>query len=339
MQAFFIRRIVIFLGAFCQLGLVCALAQEQPLPAPFKIVMVLPRPEQNIEQAFRDYLQRQQLAANIQVVQFSGLPEDAGALVSRVHALQPDLIYSWGTTTTLALAGQAQDAQGPSIHETPIVFTEVTDPIGAGLLAQLDPPGRNLTGVIHVAPVDIQLNALLAYRPFKRIAYIVNPAEPNTLSIAQRLQQLEEKMGFELLEATIPLDAAGHPDAAALPSLIGGLSAQGADVLYIGPSTFLAFTHRDLVTRAALEQRLPTFCTTESVVRESYCMFSLFSNGANVGRFAAFKAVEILAGRKPVQQIPVETLQRFSLLINMPIVRSLELYPPISLLNVAEVIE
>lgn len=339
MHSFFCRSLLVVWLVMGPLWLTCAVAQQTQLPAPFKIVMALPRAEQNIERAFRDYLRSQHVDAQIQVVQFSGLMEDAAELVTQVQALQPDLIYSWGTTTTLALAGQVHGTKTGFIHQTPIVFTEVTDPVGAGLLEQLNPPDRNLTGVIHVAPVDIQLNALLAYRPFKRIGYIVNPAEPNTLSIAERLQQLAPKMDFELLVATIPLDAGGHPDASALPSLIGGLAAQSADVLYIGPSTFLAFTHRDLVTRAALAHRLPTFCTTESVVRESFCMFSLFSNGANVGRFAAFKAVDILTGRLSVQQTPVETLQRFSLLINMPVVRLLELYPPISLLNVAEVIE
>lgn len=339
MHSFLLRQAAVCCALCVQLWLCSVWAQSPQAAAPFQIAMVLPREEQNIEQAFREFLRRQHVDAQIHVLMFSGLPEDTPSLLSAVKALKPDLIYSWGTTTTLALAGTLGSSDEQAIDNIPIVFTEVTDPVGAGLMAQLDPPERNLTGVIHVAPVETQLNALLAYRPFKRIGYIVNPAEPNTLLIAQRLQELTEPMGVQLLLMTLPLNAAGQPDATALPSLVGSLAAQGADVLYLGPSTFLAFTHRDLVTQAALEHRLPTFCTTESVVRESMCMFSLFSNGANVGRFAAFKALDILTGRQPVERIPVETLQRFSLLINMPVVRQLELYPPISLLNVAEVIE
>jgi putative ABC transport system substrate-binding protein len=73
-------------------------------------------------------------------------------------------------------------------------------------------------------------------------------------------------------------------------------------MLYIGPSTFLAFTHRDLVTDLALKARLPTFCATESIVRKARCMFGLFSNGNNIGRFAAFKAAQILVDGVAVDQ-------------------------------------
>ena len=324
----------------CAISLACAAAAALAQPRAATIAMVLPRDEQNIEAAFRDYLGKHNLLAKIEVVRFSGKDADGPTLVARVRQLAPDLVYSWGTGTTLALAG-AHDTPRPQefIRDIPIVFTEVTDPVGSKLLPRLDPPGRNVTGVSHVAPLQVQMSAMRGYRPFTRVGYIANPKEPNTLLVLKAMRDLAATMKFEVVDETVPLDAAGNPDPAALPGLIRHLAQRKIDFLYIGPSTFLAFTHRDLVTQSALDARLPTFCATESVVRKAKCMFGLFSNGSNVGRFAGFKAVQILVEKKPVDKVPAETLQRFSLLINMPVVHALQLYPPLTLLNVAEVIE
>jgi putative ABC transport system substrate-binding protein len=254
--------------------------------------------------------------------------------------MAPDLVYSWGTGATLAVAG-LHDAPRPQdfIRDIPIVFTEVTDPVGAGLLRQLNPPGRNLTGVSHVAPLAVQLNAIRSYRPLTRLGYVSNPREPSSLVVLQEFRKLAESMKFTIVEETLPLDAAGDPDASAVPGVIRALAARKVDFLYIGSSTFLGFTHRDLVTRAALEARMPTFCTTENAVRQGKCMFGLFANSSNLGRFAGYKAAQVLVDKVPVARIPAESPRGFSLLINMPVVNALQLYPPLSLLNVAEAID
>jgi putative ABC transport system substrate-binding protein len=301
------------------------------------IAMVLPRDEQNIEEGFKSYLQLNGLAVRYVPIRASGRADDAPELRRRVRAAKPDLVYVWGTPTSLALAGKAESPPADAIRDIPIVFTEVTDPVGAGLMRSLDHDNSNITGVSHVAPLPVQLNAIRAYHPFARLGYLHNPAEPNSALVRAQLQKLAAEQKFELVNADIPLAANGEPEISALPGLIRGIAERHADFLYIGPSTFLAFSNRDLVTQAAIDARLPTFCATESIVRQARCMFGLFSNGANTGRFAASKAMQILVQHEPVAKIPASTLQRFSLLINMGTARQLNLYPPMLLLNVAEV--
>jgi putative ABC transport system substrate-binding protein len=312
--------------------------RAQPAAPVQTLAMVLPRDEQNIEAALREYIARRGLNVRWEVVRYSGRAEDQPALIRQLRALRPALIYTWGTPTTLAVAGAHDADPARHIMDIPVVFTEVTDPVGSRLVRQLDPPGRNVTGVPHVAPLPTQLSVLRAYRPFKRLGYIVNPAEVNTKLVRQALGAQAVAQGFEIVDAAVPLDARGAPDPAALPGLIRDLKARGADVLYVPPSTFLAFTHRDLVTDSALAAGLPTFCSTESIVRRARCLVGLFSNGANTGRFAGYKIAQVLAGGVPVERVPVQTLQRFSLLINMPAAQALDLYPPLALLNVAEVV-
>lgn len=319
------------------LGSPLALAADTPVK---KILMVTPRDETNVETAFRDYLKKSNATTSIESLRYSGREADGAALVAQIKKVAPDLIYTWGTGTTLAVAGP-YDAPQPEqfIRNIPIIFTAVTDPVGASIVRQLTPTERNVTGVSHVAPLLVQLNAIRSYRPFTRLGYIIDPKEPNSQLVLQALRKLGASMKFDLVEEAVPLDAQGNPAFTELPGIVERMAKKKVDFLYIGPSTFLASTHRDLLTQSALDAGVPTFCATETVVRKAKCLFGLFANGSNVGRFAAFKATQVLYENKPVTQIPAETLQRFSLLINMPTAKALKLYPPLSLLNVAEVLE
>ena len=307
-------------------------------PRTLTIAMVVPHEDQSTERGFKSALEKSGMNIRyVSVRNHAGI--SAEALRAQVLATQPDLIYSWGTPTTLALAGKVDEPYTTnSLTHIPIVFTEVTDPVAAGLLRSLNGPSRNLTGVSHVPPLPVQMNAMLAYRPFKRIGYLHNPAEPNSAIILKNLREIAPSYGFDVIEAQLPVDAIKGPNPADIAPKVAELVLQKADLLYVGPITFLAFTQRDAVTQAAMHHKLPTFCTTESIVRKSGCLFGLFSNDANVGRFAASMAQEILSGQKKAQQIPASTLQRFSLLVNMQTAHALELYPPMLLLNVAEVI-
>jgi putative ABC transport system substrate-binding protein len=302
------------------------------------IAMVLPREEQLIELGFREGLRQRGLAPRFELVRWSGRAEDQEALVARLRALAPDLIYTWGAATTLAVAGPADGEAGRYIRDRPVVFTDVDDPVASTLVAQWAPPGRNLTGVPRLAPLAAQLAALRSYRPFRRIGVIVNPAEPATRQARQALGPLAQQQGLALVDATLPLDARGEPDALALPALMRDLAARGAELLYLGDSDFLARTHRGTVTRLAREAGLATFCAAEGAVRQAGCLFGLFSEAGNTGRFAGHKAWQILRGGQRVQDVPIETLQRFSLVINMPVARELALYPPIAVLQAAEVV-
>ena len=312
-----------------------ARAQAPAQPASFTIVMVLPHAAQSTEAGFRSYLQRENVAARYIEVRYSGDRLEEPVLRQQVAALGPDLVYALGSPTALALAGRHDESNAANpLRHTPIVFTEVADPVGVGLLRNPQRPERNITGVSHIAPLDLQFNAIQAYRPFHRIGYLHNPDEPNSSIILRDLQAFARRQGLEVIDASLGTGA----DPAQIARKVAEIAARGAELLYVGPVALLAFTHRDAVMEAALRQRLPTFCTTESIVRRSGCLFGLFSNDTNVGHFAGSMARQILVEKKPVSAIPASTLQRFSLLVNLPTAQALNLYPPMLLLNVAEVV-
>ncbi len=309
-------------------------ARERPV----RIFMILFRGTTPVERGFKDYFKTHGIEAEFierDVALDVGKVPD---LVAEARALKVDLIYTWGTPVTLAVVGKEKDVN-PKRHVTdiPVVFTMVASPVGSGLVSASQSSGRNLTGTCHVVPLEQQLSALRAYRKFERVAVIFNPAEPNSVLSVEELRGAAPRSGFTLVERAVPLDGQGKPQPAALPGLIKALAEQKVQLLYLGPDSFLA-AHRQLVTEAALEQRLPSFSATEIALREGKALFGLVSGYENVGRLTAFKAAQILAQKMAPRDIPIETLARFSYLVNMSVAAELGQYPPLKVINFAEVI-
>jgi len=298
------------------------------------IVMVTPRGVHAAESAFMSYLREQGVSARYTVLTNYRAPR----LQRHLHSLHPDLIYVWGTPASLAVLGRFQARKrSPGIRDIPVVLVEVASPVGSHILSQLSAVGGNVTGVIHIAPLAAQLAAMRLFRPFSKLGYIVNPAEPNTVTIGADLADMARRDHFELIQRTLRLRHDGLPDSTSIDAVVKEISEAGVDYLYVGPSTFLAFSNRDRLTRAALRVHLPTFCATQSIVRESGCLFGLVSDETDVGRFAGRKAVQILTHGVPPKGIPVEFLHRYTVLINLDVAESLNTYPSLELLIIARI--
>jgi putative ABC transport system substrate-binding protein len=331
------RQLLFAAGAAAALGPARLHAQSD---GRFRIAMVLPRGVDAPAQGFMDYLERQGLAADYLIFDLREPDMPVSNAVARIKAERPDLVYTWGTPTTLAVTGR-WDAADPAIHVTdiPVVFTTVSAPEASGVVESLERPGRNVTGVSHIPPLETQINTITAYRrQVERIGVVFNPQEPNSRLNVAALQAYLPSRGIALIDRQVPAGPDGAPDGEAIPGLVAEIAAAEADFLYIGPDTFVAVHNRDPLTIAAMEARLPTFAATESIVRRSHALLGLFSSALGVGRFAGFKAEQILLEGRAPGAIPVETLRRFSLLINMAVARRIEAYPPLSLLNLAEII-
>ncbi|WP_431854345.1 ABC transporter substrate-binding protein [Azospirillum sp.] len=331
------RRTLLTLAAGAPLA--CALPARAAPNRTFRITMVLGRGESDNEAGFKDYLARRGLKVEYAIRDTGGDPAKLPTIVQEIRDTRPDLIYSWGTPQTRAIVGP-YDAPDPKVHITdiPVVFTFVAAPVDARIVPDLARPGRNVTGTVHIAPIPVQLSTILAYRPIRRLGIVYNPQERNSVLNVEGLRAEAPPRGVELLEEPVPLGASGQPLAGELPALIARLAQRGAEMLYVGPDTLVASLNRALVSEEALRHRLPTFSATEAIVRADKGMLALASSSYGIGRFTAFKAAQILMDGTSPAVIPVETLKRFSVLINMPVARALEFYPPIGLLNLAEVV-
>ncbi len=305
---------------------------------PYSIAMVLPRPRGEMERAFEEYFAKRNLPLYTTLIPYSGRAKDQPALINQLRRLAPDLIYTADTATTLAVAGPLNAAPASHITDIPVIFTSVSDPIAAGLVLDLERPGRKLTGVIPLAPMSTQINTIAAYRRFGTLGCL-HANTTQTRAVMEHLRALGRSQGFKLMDVSVPLKGDGAIDVAAIPALVQNLKRDGVDFLYIGPETFITGPLQKAMADAALDAGLPTYSALEGAVRDNGALFGVFSPEANVGRFAALKAMRILSNTVSAGEEPIESLVHFSVLINMETARRLQVYPPLLLLDAANVVD
>lgn len=296
------------------------------------VYMALFRGVTAAEQGFMDYLKALP-NSNIEffIADAETDSDRVNAFVSDIRRQQPDLIYTFGTTVTLAVAGSMADTDnGNFIHDIPIVFNIVADPVGANLITTMDAPsGRNLTGTSHLVPTTTQVNAVTELGDFHHIGVLYNAAEKNSELQVSNLAEVIEQSELDLRLSVYPIDAERDP-AGELSRAITQAKQQGVDILYLPSDSFL-IANAESLAQAAIAAQLPVFSATDGPVEKGYALAGLVSKYYLVGQFAGYKASQILAGRA-VTEVPVETLSRFNTVVNMGVAEQLDYYPPVNVL-------
>lgn len=338
------RRDILAFGLFSAIGADAALALLAPgrllaqdLVKPYRIYMVTWRGLTDVERGFKEYMASRKIAVEYIMRDAEQNPKRLAQFIEEIHQIKPDLVYTWGTSVTIGIVGK-QGSSGGFIRDIPTVFTMVASPVGANLVPNLVSSGRNITGVSHFSPLNVQLAAMASYKQFKAIGILYNSAEQNSLAGVRELRELASKNGFRLHEQTFHQNGAGKPVADGIAGRIKALKDAGATWLYIGSDSYL-FTQLNAVVEAANAVNLPTFATTESVINSpANVLAGLVCKYFSVGQFTAYKAEQILVNKQAPGDIPIETLKRFSLIIRMETAKKLKNLPPLDLFNYAEFI-
>jgi len=235
---------------------------------------------------------------------------------------QAAVIVACGTPATLAAKAVATTI--------PVVFETSADPIQLGLVASLDRPGGNATGVtqlnVEVAPKRLEL--LHELLPAARvIALLVNPtdpplAEPQTRAALSAAQALG-------LEVHV-LNASSEPDFDAVFANLIRLRASG---LVIGGDAFFTSRSKQLAA-LAIHHAVPAVYQW----REFAAAGGLMSYGSNIidtHRLAGALAGRILKGDKPAD-LPVQQATKVELYINLKTAKALGITFPLTLLGRAD---
>ncbi len=305
---------------------------------PYRIYMITYRGQTEVEHGFRAYLAAHHVPVDYIERDIGRAPSRLPSLVAEIRKLKPDLVYTWGTTVTLGIVGTYDTPhRSRYINHIPVVFALVSAPVRSKIAPSRASSGRNVTGAVHVVPTATQMRAMASYRAFQRLGVLYTPSEQNSVAIVGELRALAPKMGFNLIEQRFHIDSAGRPAATGVEDMIADLRRQHADWFYLLPDTFLG-TLYDRVAPAALQQRLPTFGAAELAITKGGALAGLISRYYLVGQLAAFKAIQILVDDIPPARIPIETLKRFTLIIDMKVAKELAFYPPLAMLNYAEII-
>jgi putative tryptophan/tyrosine transport system substrate-binding protein len=239
-------------------------------------------------------------------------------------ALVPDVIVAAGGLSV-----------GPLLQLTrtvPIVFVEVTDPVGGGLVASLARPGGNATGFSGIEyGVSVKWMELLKEIAPRvtRVAVLRNPTIAGGGQLGA-IQGVARSFGVELR----PIDPG---DAGEIERSVAAFAREPNGGLIV-PVGGLAIIHRDLIIALAARHRLPAVYPFRYYVAGG----GLISYGPNTTdqyRRAAGYVDRILKGEKPAD-LPVQAPTKYDLLINLKTAKALGLdVPPTLLARADEVIE
>lgn len=106
----------------------------------------------------------------------------------------------------VAIATPSAQAVIAATKTVPVVFSAVTDPVAAKLVASWEPSKNNVTGVSDLLALDKQMDLVKQVVPnAKRVGMVYNPGEANSAVVVKELQALLPKMGWTLVTAAAPL--------------------------------------------------------------------------------------------------------------------------------------
>jgi len=212
-----------------------------------------------------------------------------------------DLIVSIATPNSQAAISAAKGT------DIPVVFSAVTDPVGAGLISDWDShPEENVTGVSDMIVVQDDVELILEIIPTaKKIGTLYNAGESNSVFLVKKLNEACKSKGIEVVEKTVSTSA---DVLAAAQSLVGQV-----DAIWVGTDNTVV-TGLEALIGVCEDNDIPFFPSDEpSIERGGIAAygFDYYDIGVQTGRMIA----KVLA-QGSANKIPVEKGEIISLTVN-----------------------
>jgi len=251
----------------------------------------------------------------------------AGGRLDDLPALAADLVRL--NVSVIAATGNSAPAAKQATSTIPIVFISGADPVKAGLVASLNKPGGNATGVSSTNN-ELGAKRLQILRDLvpgvTRVALLVTSANSTAENDALELRKIASGIGLEVSVATVSSRSELEPAFAALKQ-------QKANALIVPADPFLN-DERDQVIALAARHRIPTIYNDRAFVTAGGLLSyggSLPDGYRQVGAYTGL----ILKGANPAE-IPVIQPTKFELIVNLKTAKALGLAVPPQLFALAD---
>ncbi|KHA61251.1 ABC transporter substrate-binding protein [Vibrio variabilis] len=244
-----------------------------------------------------------------------GNPAIAVQIARQFVGEKPDVLVGIATPTAQALVS--------ATRSIPVVFTAVTDPVGAKLVSQMEQPGKNVTGLSDLSPVAQHVELIKELLPdVKSIGVVFNPGEANAVTLVKLLKESAKAHGLEVVEAT----ALKSADVQSATQAI----AEKSDVIYAPTDNTVASAIEGMIV-AANQAKTPVFGGATSYV-EKGAIVGLGFDYYQVGVQTADYVAAILEGSEP-GELNVKVAKGSDLVVNQGVAKQLGLTVPASVLD------
>ncbi len=257
----------------------------------------------------------------------------ADGQVDRLPALAADLVQRKVAVIATPFSTDAALAAKPATKTIPIVFVSSADTVGIGLVASLNRPGGNITGVTtlntELAPKRLEL--LRALVPdARRYFALVNPTSDLAAPFIRDIEAAAATLGIRIEFLRASNDRELEEAFAGIPPSSRGVLVSSTDALF--------FVRRERIAALAIRHGLPAIFDAR-IYAVAGGLMSYAGDDIDMMLLAVSYIGRILRGEKPAD-LPVAQPTKFALTVNLKTARALGLdIPPAFLATVDEVIE
>ena len=206
---------------------------------------------------------------------------------------QVDVIVAIATPVAMVMQSATEDT------DIPVIFSAVSDPVGAGLVESMDAPGGNITGTSDALDTATIMNLMLAANPdLKKVGLLYDTAQDSSLNAIQDAIAFCEENGIEYEEKT---GSTTDDVILAAQSLI----ADGVEAVFT-PTDNTIMTAELSIYELFNDAKIPHYTGADSfALNGAFCGYGV--DYANLGVATADMVAEVLTGDADVAATPVET--------------------------------
>jgi putative ABC transport system substrate-binding protein len=316
-----------FLNVFVALFLVSLLpvslviAADPPQKVLIGISKIVAHPAlDSVEKGIQDELAAAKINATFDLQNANG---DIGTAASIANKFQSENV-----TIAVGIATPTSQSLVNTLKGIPIVFSAVTDPVKAGLVASLKGAKKPVTGVSDMTPVKQQIELLLKIKKIKRLGHIYTSSEENAVVLAGVVKQACKELGLEYVETTVSKSAEVKQATQAIIKRV--------DALYISTDNTVV-SALSSIGEVAAKAKVPIMSADPSSAEKYPVLAAWGFDYYKMGRATGKVIIEILNGKK-AEQIPTRFMTKASdvdLLINLDVAKKLGVTFPKDIIKTA----
>ena len=238
---------------------------------------------------------------NLTVEYQNSQADTASTIADNFVSKNVNLICAIATPSAMSAYNSCLDS------EIPVVYTAVSDPVGAGLADEEGNSVGNITGTSDKLPVEEQLKMIRDLMPdAKKIGILYTTSEANSVSTIKEYKELAENYDFEIVDSGINTVADVEMAAKDLASKVDCISNLTDNTVVSALQTVIA---------AADEKNIPVFGSEIEQVK-SGCLASMGIDYIALGKQTGEMAAKILKGESKAEEMPYEVCSGASLYVN-----------------------
>lgn len=244
----------------------------------------------------------------------------AKQIASKFVSKNPAIIVGIATMASQSFMKYVKD------QKVSLIFTTVTDPIGANLTKKLDGSGETVSGVSNYIPLEPQLEMFKKIKPeIKTLGFLYNQSESNSISLIKKLEEICPKFGIKLVTQVANQASDVMQATTKLASEV--------DAIFISNDA-TALSSISVIIKAAKLAKKPVFVSDTDLVKDG-AIAALGPNQYEVGKQTAAMIVRVLRG-EDIASMPVEFPTVSELYLNTKAAKEFGIMIPKELIDKAD---